>query len=235
MSIKLSPPFPNRLLTALPVTEREQLQACCDTVELHLAEVLAEPGGNIEYVYFPTGSFVSLVAPIGGNSNLEVGMVGNEGVLGASLALGVNIWPLRALVQGPGQALRLSADGFSQRLGHSPGLRALLGRYLYVVLGQLAQTAACTRFHVVEARLARWLLMTADRAHGDGFHITHEFLAYMLGVRRVGVTKAATSLQRQHLIHYTRGDITILDRPGLEAASCTCYASDKARYTQILG
>ncbi|GAB2888572.1 Crp/Fnr family transcriptional regulator [Paralcaligenes sp. KSB-10] len=224
----------NRLIAGLPRKDRDQFLAHCEPVELALAEILAEPGERIRHIYFPKNSFISLVAPIDGRASLEVGLVGDEGMLGISLLLGVNVSPLHALVQGSGSALRMSAVSFRRELELSAALQQRLKRYLYVILGQLAQTAACTRFHVVEQRLARWLLMTQDRAHSNTFHITHEFLAYMLGVRRVGVTKAATSLQNQKLISYSRGNITILDLDGLNKASCSCYEVDKAGYTHTM-
>ena len=228
-------PVTNRLLAALSYKDREQLLANCEKIELVFSEVLYRAGELITHVYFPIESFISLMTPINGGAGLEVRLIGNEGMLGIALMLGVDVAPFHALVQGAGPALRITAPSFLRELEHSPALQQELKRYLYVSMSQLAQTAACNRFHVVEARLARWLLMTKDRAHSDHFHVTHELMAYMLGVRRVGITKAANSLQKQKLISYRRGDIMILDRVGLEAASCECYRADKETYERILG
>ncbi|MGZ8224113.1 MAG: Crp/Fnr family transcriptional regulator [Methylobacter sp.] len=225
----------NRLLAALPGKDRERLLAHCELVELMFADVIYHPAELILHVYFPINCSISLVTPLEGNASLEVGLIGNEGMLGIPLTLGVEVSPFLALVQSSGLALRMNVSSFLQELERSVALQRELNLYLYVLISQLAQTAACTRFHVVEARLARWLLMTQDRAHSNTFHVTHVFLAYMLGVRRVGVTKAASSLQRQKFISYHRGDVTILDRAGLETASCPCYRAEKETYEHILG
>jgi CRP-like cAMP-binding protein len=225
----------NRLLAALPQRSRQNLLADCEQVELRFADVVSKSGDKIRHVYFPTESFISLVTALEDDSRLEVGIVGNEGMLGTSLILGVNRSPQHALVQGAGAALRMSAATFERHYRQDANLRERLNRYVYVLMRQLAQTAACTSYHLVEPRLARWLLMSRDRAHRDQFNLTHEFLAYMLGVRRVGVTQAASALQERGLIDYSRGAITILDGAGLEKASCACYREGNTMYTQTLG
>lgn len=235
MPHKRRAPETNSLLEALPQKDRRHFLAGCETVELVLSEVLCEPGESVRHVYFPTDSYISLVKPIDGHFGLEVALVGYEGMHGIALALGVDISQSHVLVQGAGHALRMAAAPFRRELRLSPALQKLLNRYIYVCLCQLEQTAACTRFHVVEARLARWLLMTHDRTFSDELHITHEFLAFMLGVRRVGITKAAGSLQKRKLIRYSRGIITVLDRRGLETASCDCYWADRTTYDHVMG
>lgn len=228
-------PITNRLLDRLPAKDRARVLAACEPIELLFSEVLADPGETISHVYFPTGSVISLLTPMGGKNILEVALAGNEGVCGAPVALGVAISPVHAVVQGSGPALRLGAAAFRRKLARLPAFRNCIDRYVYVLMTQLIQTAGCNRFHVVEQRVARWLLMTADRSHSPSFHITHELLAYMLGVRRVGITEAASAMQARKLIGYKRGAVTILDRKGLERASCSCYRSDISTYERIFG
>ncbi|MEP7068773.1 MAG: Crp/Fnr family transcriptional regulator [Usitatibacter sp.] len=225
----------NRLLAALPAKDRERLYARGEVVDLVFTQVLANPGEAVRHVYFPAESFISLVTPMGGKATLEIALAGNEGMFGVSVALGAPESNVHALVQGAGSALRIGAVAFRRELAVNPSLTRNVNRYIHVLIGQLAQTAGCNRFHVVEQRLARWMLMTSDRAHSSTFHLTHEFLAFMLGVRRVGITKAARTLQAQKLIAYSRGEVSILDRAGLERASCSCYQTDLDSYARTLG
>lgn len=223
-------PMQNRMIEGLPRPARVRLLEICEPVELRFGAVLCEPGRPLRYAYFPVTGFISLLVPMAGHAPLEMGLIGDEGMLGATLALGVDTAPLRGLVQGRGTALRVSAAQLRLELHRSPALRRRLKRYLFVKLAELAQAAACIGFHEVDARLARWLLMSHDRAHGDRFYLTHQFLADMLGVRRSAVTIAAGALQGHGLIRYTRGTIEVLDRRGLEAASCLCYAAGRDEY-----
>ena len=213
----------NELLAAMPRKAYAALAPSLVPVRLAFGEVLCAADAPIAQVYFPCESMVSLLLPVEDHFDVEVGLVGREGMVGASLGLGVARSPVKALVQGEGSALRLSAAGFRGALARNPALRRAVDRYIHSLMQQITQTAACNRFHVVEARLARWLLMTRDRMRSSKFRMTHEFLSHMLGVRRVGVTEAASSLQRKKLIEYTRGNIRILDDRGLEAACCGCY------------
>jgi len=224
----------NHLLAALPGKVRQRLLADCEPVNLSAGDILCEPGERLRHVHFPTGSVIALVSPVDGRSSL-VELTGNESMLGVFLVLGVNQSPLRAVVQGAGAALRIGVTEFFRELELSPALCRMLNRHIYMRMAQLAQTAACAQFHVLNARLARWLLMTHDRAHSNEFHLTHEVLAQMLGVRRVGVTNAAGLLQKRKLVSYSRGDITILDRSGLEEASCDCYRSVQDAFRRIPG
>lgn len=225
----------NQLLAGLPPPDRLRLASMSDRVELERGAVLCEAGDETRFVYFPLVGCLSLVAVIDDGAALEVGLVGREGMLGAQLALGLFVCPLRVLVQGTVAARRIGVPDFVQALADIPALKASLSRYLFVLMLQLATSVACTRYHHVGPRLARQLLMNHDRAQADRFHLTHAFLADMLGVRRVGVTGAAGELQRLGLIRYHRGEITVVDRPGLERVACSCYRSDCRAYERLLG
>ncbi len=213
----------NQLLAALPPREFARIAGGLEEVTLTYGQVLYEPGEPMHEVYFPSDCLVSLLTLVEGHRALEVGLVGREGMVGARLALGAANSSVRALVQGTGTAMRMSSTRFMREFRRCPSLQRSLFQFTDSLMIQISQTAACNRFHIVEARLARWLLMTAERMASSEFHLTHEFLADMLGVRREGVTVAACALQQRKIIHYRRGDITILDTPGLEAASCSCY------------
>jgi CRP-like cAMP-binding protein len=225
----------NRLLQSLPRPLRQRVLAGCDTIELAFGQVLYQAGERVRHVYFPIDGFISLITSLEDGERLEVGIVGDEGMLGVSLVLGVGLSPQHAVVQGAGAALRMSAARFLQHNRNAPALSQRLDRYLYVLMAQLAQTAACTHYHVVESRLARWLLVTRDRAHSDEFRLTQEFLAFMLGVRRAGVTLAAGALQARGLILYERGRIAIVDGAGLEDVSCHCYRQGNSFYDRTMG
>ena len=214
----------------LPRKDRLRLLSVCEPAQLEIGNVLCEVGIPTSHVYFPINGSISLLTLIDGKPALEVGMVGREGMVGAHLALGTFDTPLQALVQGDGESWRISADDFRREFARSPPLQRGLNKYLYVLMAQLASSATCLRFHLIGPRLARWLLMTQDRAHADQFKVTQEFLACMLGVRRVGITTAAGAMQRGGLIEYHRGNLTVLNRRGLEAAACSCYANDRQSY-----
>ena len=213
----------NSILAALPRKAYLSLLPGLAPVSLVFGDVLYEPGAKIPDVYFPGRSVVSLLTVVDEHEALEVGLVGHEGMVGIPLALGVDVSPVRALVQGAGSAMQMSAGRFRKAFDGLPPLQEGLHRYAHELMAQVTQTAACNRFHLVEARLARWLLMTRDRLRSGDFQLTHQFLSHMLGVRRVGVTEAASGLQRRGLIAYSRGKIRILDDAGLEAAACSCY------------
>ena len=228
-------PGTNQLIDRLPATSTRSLLAACDLVELEFDQVVAEAGASIERLLFPTTAIISVMARVDDHNPLEMGMIGFEGMLGATLALGVKHHPMPAVVQGSGLALEIPADEFQRQLAGSPALGRLVHGYLFVLVEQLAQTAACNTFHAVAARLARWLLMMDDRARGQPLVLTHLFLSGMLGVRRSAVTIAAGHLQAQQVIRYARGHIQVLSRPGLEAVACQCYPAGLAAYTRQFG
>jgi CRP-like cAMP-binding protein len=213
----------NSLLAAVPRKLYQRLRGGLEPVKLAFGKVLYEPGDRIRHVYFPDDSLISLLTLADGHLALEVGLIGREGMVGIPLVLGHNTSSVRALVQGGGTAMRMTSARFRSVFRRSPPLQLELYRYAHSLMVQISQTAACNRFHVVERRLARWLLMTHDRVKSDRFKMTQEFLGHMLGVRRVGVTKAARELQKRKLISYHRGNIVVLDRKRLEAAACRCY------------
>jgi CRP-like cAMP-binding protein len=235
MSVSIVPLITNHLVNLLTEKERVLLLQHCDVVELEFGTVLCEPHQRYRYLYFPLSGFISLVTKLAGHKPLEMGLIGNEGMLGVTLALGVTTAPMQAVVQGKGTAWRIDIAALQQLLQDCPQLRHILQQYLFVLMAQLPQSAACAHFHELEYRLARWLLMSHDRAHSNYFHLTHQFLADMLGVRRSGVTVAAGILQRKQYISYSRGMMSILDRTALKHAACECYQVGIDNYRRLLG
>ncbi len=230
----MSPTRPvNQLLEYLPGRERDRILEHCETVELLFGDILCQPEQPYKHVYFPVTAFISLLGIVDAHPPLVVGLIGYEGMLGVTMVLGIRDAPLRGMVQGPGSALRLATAQFRRLLRENPALVRTLNRYLFITTTQRALTVACTHFHEVDRRLARWLLMSHDRAHADHFHLTHQDLADMLGVQRSAVTIAAGALQQRNIISYTRGEINVLSRKELEEESCECYEAtndDHARF-----
>lgn len=225
----------NRVLASLPPKDRRRLRDQLEPVTLNFRQVLYEPGRPIHHVYFPIDCLISLLTAVDKRRTLEVGMVGNEGMAGMPFILGVGISGVRALVQGSGTALRMPSAPFLREFNRNPPLQEALYRYTFALMSQISQTAACNRFHEAEERLARWLLMTRDRVGSGVFFLTHEFLAHMLGLRREGVTQAASALKRRRVIEYRRGKIRILNERELEATACVCYEAVQSIFERAQG
>lgn len=229
-TITLRAPPTNRLLAALPKNEYRQLLPDLEQFPLIFGELIYRRSAAVRHVYFPTSGIISLLADVDDGGTLEVGIVGREGMAGMSVFMGVNTSPNRAVVQGAGFALRMKAAALRSMADNGGSLPRLLRRYSYSLWAQLSQSSVCSLYHPIDARLARWLLMTRDRMETNEFAITQEFLSSMLGVRREGVNKAAGNLQQQHLISYSRGMLTILKPGGLAKMACKCYRLIKNEY-----
>jgi len=227
-------PHQNHLLDALPASAYERLVSHLELVPMKLAEVLYESGVQLQYVYFPTTSIVSLLYVMEDGASAEIAIVGNEGILGISLFMGGETTPSRAVVQSAGHAFRLKAVLLKNEFGRFGPTMHLLLRYTQALITQMAQTAVCNRHHSVDQQLCRWLLLSLDRLQTNELSMTQELIANMLGVRREGVTEAAGKLQNAGLISYQRSKITVLDRPGLEARSCECYQVVKTEFDRLL-
>ena len=227
-------PKQNHLLAALPADEFARLSPHLELVPMPLGEALYESGGRLQHVYFPTTSIVSLLYVLADGASPEIAIVGNEGILGISLFMGGETTPSRAVVQSAGYGYRLKAQLLKQEFNRARPVLHLLLRYTQALITQMAQTAVCNRHHSVEQQLCRWLLLSLDRLSSDSVSMTQELIANMLGVRREGVTDAAGNLQRAGLIRYSRGQIEVLDRPGLERAVCECYAVVKREFDRLL-
>jgi len=227
------PPPENRIVAALPLPERQRLLEATSRVTLNVRSVLFEPGGAVDAVYFPTDGVVSLVTPVHTGAVVEVATIGNEGVVSVPLVRPLTGFGVRAITQVAGHSLRMPTSVFAEWVAHSRPFQTLIERYTQALFGQIAQAAACNRLHSSEERLSRWLLLSQDRVESDELTITQEFIAQMLGARRSTVSVSAGILQRAGLIRYSRGNVTIVDREGLEAVSCECYAVIKAELDRV--
>lgn len=227
-------PRHNQLLRALMPDEFRRLQPHLELVQMPLGETLYEPGRRLLHVYFPTTSIVSLLYVMENGGSGEIAVVGNEGILGIALFMGGDTTPNRAVVQSAGHGFRLRGERLQEEFNRAGHMLHLLLRYTQALITQMAQTAVCNRHHSVDQQLCRWLLMSLDRLRSNQLTMTQELIANMLGVRREGVTEAAGKLQAAGLIQYRRGHITVLDRPGLEARACECYAVVKKEFDRLL-
>lgn len=228
------PSVTNTLIDALPRIARNRLLSICEPVDLVHGHIVSGSDSPARHVYFPTGSILSLTTSSKETPVLEVGMVGSEGMLGLQVVLAVGSMPLQASVRGPGTAWRIPTGPFNRELAGSRALQRNLSCYLQVTLLQFTLEARCVRFHQINQRLARWLLMTHDRTHADSFSVTQALIAHLLGVRRVGIARAAGTLQRRGMIKYVRGILTIVDRKALESESCGCYETARNTYARFM-
>jgi CRP-like cAMP-binding protein len=224
----------NHLLASLPDADLQRLQPDLKQVPFQLGEVLYESGAQMRHVYFPTNAIVSLLYLLANGASAEIAVVGNEGIVGVSLFMGGETTTNRAVVQSAGHAYRLPSQAMKDEFIRAGPLQHLLLRYTQALITQMAQTAVCNRHHSVDQQLCRWLLLSLDRLSSNSLVMTQELIANMLGVRREGVTEAARRLQQAGLIHYRRGHVTVLDRAGLEARSCECYAVVKTESDRLL-
>ena len=227
-------PLTNRLLAALPEPEWQRWQPQLEAVELPLGQVLYESGTTLTHVVFPTTAIVSLLYVMENGDSAEIGVVGNEGIVGISLFMGGESTPSRAVVQSAGQGLRMTAAAMKDEFNRAGPVLHLLLRYTQALITQMAQTAVCNRHHTLDQQLCRWLLLSLDRLPGNELVMTQELIANMLGVRREGVTEGAVKLQRAGLIRYSRGHVKVLDRAGLERRCCECYAVVRKEYDRLL-
>jgi CRP-like cAMP-binding protein len=229
-----TPPLQNELLRSLPTADWQRWEPQLEWVPMELGQVLHESGRTMPHVYFPTTAIVSLLYVMENGASAEIAVVGHEGLVGISLFMGGGSTPSRAVVQSAGEGYRLRGAAMNEEFNRSGPVMHLMLRYTQALITQMAQTAVCNRHHSLDQQLCRWLLLSLDRLTGSDLVMTQELIANMLGVRREGVTEAALKLQKEGLIRYARGHITVLDRPGLEQRTCECYAVVKKEYDRLL-